>query len=170
MCEVRLPYPMNSHISGLRGRRAPLPTRLTTVPCNGPERVFLHDRHDHKSYDRKRCGAEIHHAPLQSLNFSRPFSKKVTGSRRLNVPASQAPPLGCSSNISDSSRTQMQISSLYCCLGVWAAVGFNKKSQNFDLSEWLRLHYFEVAKGSSTFVDQSIITTSEVMLNSVWIP
>ena len=35
-------------------------------------------------------------------------------------------------------------------LGVWAAEGFEKQSQNFDLSEWLRLHYFDGAKGSST--------------------
>jgi hypothetical protein len=35
-------------------------------------------------------------------------------------------------------------------LGVWAAEGFEKYSQNFDLSEWLRLHYFDVFKGSST--------------------
>ena len=35
-------------------------------------------------------------------------------------------------------------------LGVWAAEGFENWTKNFDLSERLRLHYLEVAKGSST--------------------
>lgn len=35
-------------------------------------------------------------------------------------------------------------------LGVWAAEGFENWTRNFDLSERLRLHYFDVAKGSST--------------------
>jgi hypothetical protein len=32
----------------------------------------------------------------------------------------------------------------------WAAEGFEKYSQNFDISEWSRLHYFDVVKDSST--------------------
>ena len=35
-------------------------------------------------------------------------------------------------------------------LGVWAAEGFKNRTENFDLSERLRLRYFEVTKGSST--------------------
>jgi hypothetical protein len=35
-------------------------------------------------------------------------------------------------------------------LGVWAAEGFEKWTENFGLSERLRLHYFDVAKGSGT--------------------
>ena len=35
-------------------------------------------------------------------------------------------------------------------LGVWAAEGIENRIENFYLSERLRLHYFDPAKGSST--------------------